>query len=260
MSIVAIENLGVTEDAHESIDFSDNEIIRLENFPSLKTLQCLFFNNNRISKVAGDLGTVLPKLNSLILANNKISSVIDLAPLASLGGSLTHLVLLGNPVIATCKNYRVLVAAMLPRLTVLDFSRITAEERKEAKEVAAAVKKGKQGYEEFAILAGPTAGAGPSAMVDEDKGAQIGAAGAAGASSAAAAAAAAAAAGAAAAGGAGQAAAAAAGGPSKGAGTPLTPETRALLKQRIQAAKSMDALKQLGAILKSGVLPEGFVL
>ncbi len=36
--IPAIENLGVTEDLYESIDFSDNELLLFDNFPILNKL------------------------------------------------------------------------------------------------------------------------------------------------------------------------------------------------------------------------------
>lgn len=46
--IPEIENLGATGDQFDTIDFSDNDIRKLDGFPYLKRLKCLFFNNNRI--------------------------------------------------------------------------------------------------------------------------------------------------------------------------------------------------------------------
>lgn len=43
-----IENLGATLDQFDTIDFSDNDIRKLEGFPFLKRIKSLLFNNNRI--------------------------------------------------------------------------------------------------------------------------------------------------------------------------------------------------------------------
>lgn len=54
------------------MDFSDNEIKKLENFPRYKRLSSLLFCNNHISKISEELGTSLPNLSCLILTNNKV--------------------------------------------------------------------------------------------------------------------------------------------------------------------------------------------
>lgn len=46
--IPVIENLGATLDQFDSIDFSDNEIRKLDGFPLLRRLKTLLVNNNRI--------------------------------------------------------------------------------------------------------------------------------------------------------------------------------------------------------------------
>lgn len=46
--IPLIENLGATLNQFDSIDFSDNEIRKVDNFPLLPRLKSLLFNNNRI--------------------------------------------------------------------------------------------------------------------------------------------------------------------------------------------------------------------
>lgn len=43
-----IENLGATLDQFDAIDFSDNEIRKLDGFPLLRRLKTLLVNNNRI--------------------------------------------------------------------------------------------------------------------------------------------------------------------------------------------------------------------
>eukprot|EP00963_Diacronema_lutheri_P014148 scaffold2858_cov659-Pavlova_lutheri.AAC.119 len=51
-----IENLGATRDQFESIDFSDNEIMRLDGFPRLLKMEQLLFNRNRIYKIERRIG------------------------------------------------------------------------------------------------------------------------------------------------------------------------------------------------------------
>ena len=46
--IPVIENLGATLDQFDIMDFSDNDIRKLDGFPLLKRLKTLLLNNNRI--------------------------------------------------------------------------------------------------------------------------------------------------------------------------------------------------------------------
>lgn len=46
--IPQIENMGATLDQFDTIDFSDNDVRKLDGFPLLKRLKCLLLNNNRI--------------------------------------------------------------------------------------------------------------------------------------------------------------------------------------------------------------------
>lgn len=50
--IPVIENLGATLDQFDAIDFSDNEIRKLDGFPLLRRLKTLLVNNNRIWSVS----------------------------------------------------------------------------------------------------------------------------------------------------------------------------------------------------------------
>eukprot|EP01102_Stenamoeba_stenopodia_P020715 TRINITY_DN8185_c0_g1_i2.p1 TRINITY_DN8185_c0_g1~~TRINITY_DN8185_c0_g1_i2.p1 ORF type:complete len:223 (-),score=66.79 TRINITY_DN8185_c0_g1_i2:61-729(-) len=127
--ISVIENLGTTQDQFDTIDLSDNEIKKVENFPLLTRLKTLFFNNNQISKIAS-LGDVLPYLDTLILTNNKLTSLSDLDPLATLG-NLRTLSLLENPV-SLKNNYRLYVIHLLPKLRLLDFRKVKQKEREDA--------------------------------------------------------------------------------------------------------------------------------
>lgn len=62
----------MTQDQFDAMDFSDNEIKKLENFPRYKRLSSLLFCNNHISKISEELGACLPNLSCLILTNNKV--------------------------------------------------------------------------------------------------------------------------------------------------------------------------------------------
>lgn len=46
--IPQIENMGATLDQFDTIDFSDNDLRKLDGFPHLPRLKCLLLNNNRI--------------------------------------------------------------------------------------------------------------------------------------------------------------------------------------------------------------------
>lgn len=62
----------MTQDQFDAIDFSDNEIKKLDNFPRYKRLSSLLLCNNHISRIAADIGNQLPNLSCLILTNNKV--------------------------------------------------------------------------------------------------------------------------------------------------------------------------------------------
>lgn len=44
------------QDQFDTIDLSDNEIVKLENFPYLNRLGTLLINNNRITRINPNLG------------------------------------------------------------------------------------------------------------------------------------------------------------------------------------------------------------
>ncbi|KAK2502156.1 hypothetical protein MC885_013665 [Smutsia gigantea] len=120
--IPVIENLGATLDQSDSIDFSDNEIRKLDGFPLLRRLKTLLVNNNRICRVGEGLDQALPCLSELILTNNSLVELGDLDPLASLK-SLTYLSILRNSV-TNKKHYRLYVIYKVPQLRVLDFQKV----------------------------------------------------------------------------------------------------------------------------------------
>jgi len=129
--IPAIENLGVTRDHHDIIDFTDNSLTHLQNFPLLRRLSSLLVSNNRIAHISTTLAKSLPNLTSLTLTNNAISELGDLTPLGELK-RLEYLSLMGNPV-REKKWYREWVIFNCKTLRVLDFQRILQKERTAAK-------------------------------------------------------------------------------------------------------------------------------
>ncbi|KAG6390702.1 hypothetical protein SASPL_148441 [Salvia splendens] len=129
--IPVIENVGATEDQFDTVDLSDNEIVKLENFPLMNRLGTLLLNNNRITRITPNLGEFLPKLHTLVLTNNRLTNLAEIDPLASLP-KLQFLSLLDNN-ITKKPNYRLYVIHKLKSLRVLDFKKVKQKERAEAK-------------------------------------------------------------------------------------------------------------------------------
>ncbi|EFX71324.1 hypothetical protein DAPPUDRAFT_60299 [Daphnia pulex] len=138
--IPVIENLGATLDQFDTIDFSDNDIRKLDGFPLLRRIKSLLLNNNRILRIADGLGEVIPNLETLVLTNNHLQELGDLDPLAEFS-KLTYLSLLSNPV-ANKQHYRSYVINKLPSLRVLDFRKVKLKEREAARDLFKS-KKGK---------------------------------------------------------------------------------------------------------------------
>ncbi|XP_072324914.1 U2 small nuclear ribonucleoprotein A' [Scyliorhinus torazame] len=128
--IPVVENLGATFDQFDCIDFSDNEIRKLDGFPLLRRLKSLLLNNNRICRVGEGLEQALPNLRELILTNNNLLELGDLDTLSTIK-SLTFLSILRNPV-TNKKHYRLYVIHKVPQVRVLDFQKVKLKERQEA--------------------------------------------------------------------------------------------------------------------------------
>ncbi|XP_037310039.1 U2 small nuclear ribonucleoprotein A' [Pungitius pungitius] len=137
--IPVLENLGATLDQFDTIDFSDNEIRKLDGFPLLRRLKTLLMNNNRICRIGENLEHSLSALTELVLTNNNIQELGDLDPLATVK-TLTLLSLLRNPV-TNKKHYRLYVINKMPQIRVLDFQKVKLKERQEAEKMF----KGKRG-------------------------------------------------------------------------------------------------------------------
>jgi len=129
--ISVIENLGATLNQFDTLDLSDNDIRKVDNFPLLPRLTNLLFNSNRIIRISDTLNDSLPNLHTLILTNNMIQELGEIDNLVKLS-KLRTLSLLFNPV-ATKEHYRAYVVYKLPQLKLLDFKKIKMKEQDEAK-------------------------------------------------------------------------------------------------------------------------------
>lgn len=164
--IPIIENLGATLDQFDTIDFSDNEIRKVDNFPVLPRLKSLMFNNNRIVRICDCLEESLPNLHTMILTNNNIQELADIEKLASVE-TIEMLSLLHNPVVAKT-NYRPFVVHKFPHLRVLDFKKVKQQEREEAKALFK-TKKGKEQLKEIEKRAKTFVPGAPLASGDANK-------------------------------------------------------------------------------------------
>jgi len=168
--IPEIENLGATGDQFDTIDFSENDIRKLDGFPYLKRLKCLLMNNNRIVRIGQHLEEHIPNLESIVLTGNHIEELTDLDPLISLE-KLTSISLLHNPVTAK-PHYRLYVVYKFPQLRLLDFRKIRTKERDEAKTLFKS-KKGKEIQKEISkraktFVPGGTMANAPKRLSDQE--------------------------------------------------------------------------------------------
>ncbi|KAI8804265.1 leucine-rich repeat-domain-containing protein [Cladochytrium replicatum] len=130
LKIQLVENLAMTRDQHDAIEFTDNDLRRLENFPSMPRLKTLFLASNRISRIDHDIVSYIPNIQTLILTNNQMQELGDLDALAGFK-HLVYLSLTDNPV-SLKKHYRHYVIRKCPSVRVLDFRRVRQKERLEA--------------------------------------------------------------------------------------------------------------------------------
>jgi len=169
--IAAIENLGVTENQFDSIDLTDNAIVKLDGFPKLPRLKQLLLNNNRIARIAKGCSDAIPNLETLVLTNNRLSNLQDLEPLGSFS-KLTLLSLVGNPVQAK-PNYRLYLISICKSLKILDFKKVKQQERIEAKKMFAtaeeAVAHGAKTFEPTEDLEAAKAQAGQAAAAAQQQ-------------------------------------------------------------------------------------------
>lgn len=99
LAIPVIEHLAVTRDAFDAMDFTDNRLSRLENFPRLLRLSSLYLSGNVVETIdASNLSKNLPSLIHLDLSNNKIASLFEITNLGKACKKSEFLNLHGNPV------------------------------------------------------------------------------------------------------------------------------------------------------------------
>lgn len=82
---------------HDAIDFTDNDIQVLGNFPLSPRITTLLLARNRVASIQASLAKSIPNLTNLVLTANNIAELADLDVLAQFP-RLTHLVLAENPV------------------------------------------------------------------------------------------------------------------------------------------------------------------
>ncbi|KAI1396231.1 L domain-like protein [Hypoxylon fuscum] len=130
--IPAIENLGVAG-PQDAIDFVDNDIQLLGNFPLSPRIRSLLLQRNRIAAIQPTLANAIPNLTTLQLESNNLNELADLDPLGSFP-QLTHLVLRDNPVTKK-EYYRYWVLWRCPSVRFLDFQKVKNAERVQAGEL-----------------------------------------------------------------------------------------------------------------------------
>ena len=81
----------------DAIDFTDNDIAAISNFPLSPRLQTLLLTRNRITQIQPNLANSIPNLTTLVLTSNNIAELADLDPLRRFP-KLTFLTLIENPV------------------------------------------------------------------------------------------------------------------------------------------------------------------
>ena len=92
-----IKSLTGQKQPQDAIDFTDNDIQILGNFPLSPRIQTLLLARNRVSSIQHNLPTSIPNLKNLVLTANNIAELADLDVLGKFA-RLTHLVLAENPV------------------------------------------------------------------------------------------------------------------------------------------------------------------
>ncbi|KAJ4164931.1 hypothetical protein LMH87_006584 [Akanthomyces muscarius] len=130
--IPAIENLGAAG-PHDSIDFTDNDIQVLGNFPLSPRITTLLLARNRVANIQPTIAKSIPNLKNLVLASNNVAELADLDILAKMA-RLTHLVLVDNPVTKK-ENYRYWIVWRCPSVRFLDYHKVKEAERERGREL-----------------------------------------------------------------------------------------------------------------------------
>jgi hypothetical protein len=118
------------------MDFSDNCLRKLENFPYMPELHTLFAHSNIIHSISPRLSDYLPSLEYLALNGNAFDSLSSLSCFSQFS-SLKLLSLQGNP-ITSHQLYRpavIYLTAAKTKLQVLDWMKIGKNEIEQAMEL-----------------------------------------------------------------------------------------------------------------------------
>ncbi|PNY25565.1 U2 small nuclear ribonucleoprotein A, partial [Tolypocladium capitatum] len=118
---------------HDAIDFTDNDIQVLGNFPLSPRLNTLLLARNRVASIQPGLVKAVPNLKHLVLASNNMAELADLDVLGTFP-RLTHLVLVDNPVTKK-DNYRYWVLWRCPTVRFLDYEKVKQAEREQGREL-----------------------------------------------------------------------------------------------------------------------------
>jgi U2 small nuclear ribonucleoprotein A' len=144
---------------HDAIDFTDNDIQLLGNFPLSPRLRTLLLARNRVTSIQPSLANSLPNLTTLVLAANNFIELADLDVLSGFG-RLVHLVLMENPVsrkdVSRCpwgkikgahtqttdgiQHYRGWIIWRCPTVRFLDYKKVKDVERQKAKDLFGTMK------------------------------------------------------------------------------------------------------------------------
>ena len=89
--------------------------------------------NNKVAVIDNDFAIMCPKLDSIILTNNRLCRLEDIDMLATCH-SLTRLSLVGN-LVGNLPNYRLYAVHKITSLKVLDFQMVTPAEREMARKL-----------------------------------------------------------------------------------------------------------------------------
>lgn len=98
--------------SHDAIDFTDNDIQVLGNFPLSPRITTLLLARNRVARIQPGLAKSLPNLTNLVLTANALTELVDVDMLVNFP-RLTQLVLVENPL--TKKEVSNLTMAWLSR-------------------------------------------------------------------------------------------------------------------------------------------------
>ncbi|CCF60379.1 hypothetical protein KAFR_0K00240 [Kazachstania africana CBS 2517] len=112
------------------LDLTNNDLFEIPNLRNRTDIHTLLLSRNRIRNIDGQRLPI--NLVNLVLASNEIKNLADINGLRKCPKTLKNVTFRGNP-ICHLEGYREYILRLVPRLDVLDFSRISDIERNSAK-------------------------------------------------------------------------------------------------------------------------------